>query len=59
METKIAQRSGPQASAVVELLTKILARLERIDRRLDEAAGAHLNARFPYGKPVDRWKRSA
>lgn len=26
-------------------------------RRFDEFAGAFLNARFPYGKPTDRWGR--
>jgi hypothetical protein len=26
-------------------------------RLFDEFAGAFLNARFPYGRPVDRWAR--
>ena len=35
----------------------ILSRLERIERLLDDFAGTFLNARFPYGKPQDRWPR--
>jgi hypothetical protein len=26
-------------------------------RLFDEFAGAYLNARFPYGRPTDRWPR--
>lgn len=35
----------------------VLAELRTISRRLDEFAGAYLNARFPYGKGNDRWSR--
>jgi|tagenome__1003787_1003787.scaffolds.fasta_scaffold15879414_2 hypothetical protein len=38
-------------------LTRIAARLERLERRLDEFFTVFLNARFPYGKPTDRWRR--
>lgn len=34
--------------------TRILKALLRL---LDEATGAYLNARFPYGNPSDRWPR--
>ena len=28
-----------------------------IRRLLDEFCGAYLNAKFPFGVPVDRWRR--
>ena len=44
----------------------ILAELQAIRREqalfrrlFDEFAGAFLNARFPFGKPVDRWRPRA
>lgn len=39
------------------LLKTIAERLEQLDERLDDFCRAHLNARFPYGKPTDRWRR--
>ena len=50
---------NPKVTQLVELLERIATALERIDRTLDEHAGAHLNARYPYGRPTDRWRRSA
>jgi hypothetical protein len=49
-------RPEPAADRDVILL-QILRALERLERTLDEFAGAHLNARFPYGTPRDRWAR--
>jgi len=40
-------------------LDRLAVALERLEQRLDQFFGAYLNARFPYGKPTDRWKRSA
>lgn len=42
-----------------ERLDRIMRALERPERRFDEFAGAYLNAKFPHGRPVDRWRRSA
>jgi hypothetical protein len=42
-----------------EQIERLIQTLERFDKRFDEFAAAFLNARFPYGKPVDRWRRSA
>jgi hypothetical protein len=28
-------------------------------RRLDEFFGVFLNAKYPYGRPTDRWRRGA
>jgi hypothetical protein len=36
---------------------RIEARLDRLERLLNEAIGAYLNARFPYGRATDRWAR--
>jgi hypothetical protein len=43
----------------IELLSMILDRLDRLDHRFDEWAGADLNGRFPYGDGLagDRWSR--
>ena len=38
--------------AVLERLEQRLARRDRLD---DEYRKIYLNARFPYGKPDDRW----
>ena len=47
-----SDKQRPNATA-----TAILCRLERIEQLLDEFAGAFLKAKFPHGKPVDRWSR--
>jgi len=41
----------------VDLLERIAQCLEAIDSKVDEFAGALLNAKFPYGQPTDRWAR--
>jgi hypothetical protein len=38
-------------------LARIAAALERLERRLDDFFGAYLDAKFPFGRPVDRWRR--
>jgi hypothetical protein len=38
-------------------LERIARSLERLEQRFDEFARAFLNARFPHGRPVDRWGR--
>lgn len=39
-------------------IARLTAAVERLERRLDEFAGAYLNARFPYGDGrTDRWGR--
>ena len=41
-----------------EALAAILASLQRLEDRFDEFARTYLAAKFPYGKPVDRWGRN-
>jgi hypothetical protein len=50
------EQTEPSATPT-ELLARILERLERLDDRLEDFARVHLNARFPYGRPTDRWAR--
>ena len=40
-----------------QALAAILAALQRLERRFDEFAKVYLDARFPHGKPTDRWGR--
>ena len=44
-------------SNTLEELRQIRAELAALRRLFDHFAGIFLNARFPYGKPVDRWSR--
>lgn len=48
---------APEPEPTAAQLRKIAASLERLERRFDEFARVYLNARFPYGKPEDRWRR--
>ena len=47
--------------ALLRDLIPLLRRADRRDtdeaRRRDEYRAAYLDARFPYGKPTDRWSR--
>jgi hypothetical protein len=40
-------------------LERLITAVERLERKLDEFCGAFLNARFPFGRPTDRWRRGA
>ena len=42
-----------------EQIERLIRAIERFEKRFDDFASAFLNAKFPYGKPVDRWRRSA
>jgi hypothetical protein len=54
----IPQRSQPPASReALEELHAIRVELAALRRLFDHFAGTFLNAKFPYGKPVDRWSR--
>ncbi len=45
------------AALLIEQVSANTAAIEQLGRRFDEFAGAYLNARFPYGRPTDRWAR--
>ena len=47
-------RGQPTTDEALRMLERRLARLERL---LDEFCGAFLQAKFPFGRPVDRWSR--
>ena len=48
-------RSGDREQ--LEELRAIRRELAALRRLVDEFAASYLNARFPHGKPADRWSR--
>jgi hypothetical protein len=52
------QQSDNRTSAVTEL-RRIADALGQLVRLYDERTAAELNARYPFGKPADRWRRGA
>ena len=48
-----------QQNQTLAILARLERRLARLERLLDEGIGAYLNAKFPYGKPTDRWRSRA
>lgn len=56
--TKIPQPTAtPSARDVLDELRATRRELAALRRLFDEFAGVYINARFPYGKPTDRWAR--
>ena len=55
----IARNDRPPSGAALELLQRIAEAIERMERNQDNFYRAFLNARFPFGKPSDKWRRSA
>jgi hypothetical protein len=53
---RVTQNAAP-ALPDAERLERLIRAIERLDRRLDQFFGVFLNARFPCGKPTDRWAR--
>ena len=50
------ETAGTRAE-VLHVLREILDEQRALRRLVDDFAKAHLNARFPYGVPTDRWAR--
>lgn len=48
-------RCEPERRAAAD---DVLAEIKALRRDFNEFARAYLNARFPYGKPTDRWSRA-
>jgi len=42
-----------------EQIERLIRAIEKFTDRFDEFASVYLRARFPYGKPIDRWRRGA
>jgi hypothetical protein len=42
-----------------EQIERLIRAIERFTKLFDAWCDADLNARYPYGKPVDRWRRGA
>jgi hypothetical protein len=45
----------PQRNEALEELRALRRELSALRRLFDEFAGSYLNAKFPFGKPHDRW----
>jgi hypothetical protein len=46
-------------SELLEEMRAIRREQAALRRLLDSAIGVFLNSKFPYGRPVDRWRRGA
>jgi len=46
-----------KVDALNEHVAALAHQIAALYRMLDEGIGSYLNARFPYGKPTDRWRR--
>jgi hypothetical protein len=55
--TRDAERREQRFQELLEEQRATREAVERLDQRLDEFAGVLLNAKFPFGKPTDRWAR--
>jgi hypothetical protein len=55
----IVNGNGKNKQLDPEQIERLIRALEQFSERFDEFAGSFLNARFPFGKPTDRWRRGA
>lgn len=51
------QRPPAESSILLDELRALRAEICSLRRVFDDFARVYLNARFPYGKPTDRWGR--
>ena len=51
------ERPPDKDDITLEELRRIRKELSTLRQLFDHFAGTFLNAKFPYGKPVDRWGR--
>jgi hypothetical protein len=54
---RLHQNLAPREQQALDELRALRAELAEFRRMFNDFAGAYLNARFPYGKPADRWPR--
>jgi hypothetical protein len=52
-----SQRSALDSDVILHELRALREELRTMHRLFDDFARAYLNAKFPYGKPTDRWSR--
>ena len=55
----IPRKPDNDKSMAIALLERIAATLERLEKQQDEYFAVDLTARYPFGKPMDRWRRRA
>jgi hypothetical protein len=53
----IRENEREQQQTALEEIRAVRAELAALRRLFDHFAGTFLNAKFPYGKPTDRWAR--
>jgi hypothetical protein len=51
------QRSAAVADEILRELQALRREQSALRRLFDEFAGAFLNAKFPFGQSIDRWRR--
>jgi excisionase family DNA binding protein len=56
---RLPENTPPDKPGAVTELRRIADALERLLQLYDERAAVELNARFPFGRPTDRWRRGA
>jgi hypothetical protein len=56
---RVPDSQQPDKPSAVTELRRIADALERFLRLYDERASVELNARYPFGRPTDRWRRGA
>jgi hypothetical protein len=57
---RIHQSNPPDDKThAIALLKRIATTLERIEQQQDEYFAVDPAARYPFGKPIDRWRRRA
>lgn len=60
METRrpdLSTRPSGEREKVLAEVQEMRREMAALRRLFDEFAGVFLNARFPFGKPTDRWAR--
>jgi hypothetical protein len=55
--TRPRPTDNPRGETMLTELHALRRDVAGLTQRLDEFARVYLEARFPYGKPVDRWRR--
>ena len=55
----IARKPDNNKSMAIALLERIADTLERLEKQQDDYFAVDLRARYPFGKPMDRWRRRA
>jgi hypothetical protein len=58
MGDRVSISKPPPQPVDREQFERLIATIERFERRFDEFCRVYLNSKFPYGRLTDRWRRS-